>query len=114
MPRHFHKLDDKWVMDYNWKIEPNTGPYQITEVKKGKYVEFSRKKDWWARDYRYMKHRYNADKIHVKVIRELQIAFEHFLRGELDSYWMVWPDFWHDKAVGAPYDKGVYPQDPVL
>jgi microcin C transport system substrate-binding protein len=105
-PRHFHKLDENWVSDYNWKIEPNTGPYQISKVRKGKFVEFSRKKDWWAKDYRYMKNRYNVDKIHTKVIRELQIAFEHFLRGELDTYWMVWPDFWHDKATGDPYDKG--------
>jgi microcin C transport system substrate-binding protein len=42
----------------------------------------------------------------VEVIRELQIAFQHFLKGELDTFWMVWPDFWHDKAVGPQYDKG--------
>lgn len=105
-PRHFHKLDENWVRDYNWRVEPNVGPYQITEIKKGKYVEFSRKKDWWARDYRYYKNRYNADVIHVRVIRELQIAFQHFLKGELDAYWMVWPDYWHEKARGPEYDAG--------
>src|SRR5690606_19539616 len=78
-PRHFHKLDENWVQDYNWRIEPNIGPYQISEVRKGKYVEFSRKKDWWAKDYRYFENRYNVDKIRVEVIRELQIAFQHFL-----------------------------------
>lgn len=105
-PRHFHKLDENWVQDYNWRVEPNVGPYQITKVKKGKYVEFSRKKDWWAKDYKYYKNRYNADIIHVRVIRELQIAFQHFLKGELDAYWMVWPDFWHEKATGREYDAG--------
>ncbi|HEX5056793.1 MAG TPA: extracellular solute-binding protein [Gammaproteobacteria bacterium] len=105
-PWHFHKLDENWVRDYNWRVEPNVGPYQITKVKKGKYVEFTRKQDWWAKDYKYYKNRYNVDVIHVQVIRELQIAFQHFLKGELDEYWMPWPDYWHEKATGSDYDAG--------
>ncbi len=37
--RHFHKLDENWVTDYNWLIEPNTGAYTMTTVEKGKYKE---------------------------------------------------------------------------
>ena len=106
VPRHFHKLDEKWVTDFNWLIEPNTGPYYISTVEKGKYIEFTRNENWWARDYRYFKNRYNVDKIRVDVIRDMQTAFNHFLKGELDNFFMVWPDYWHDKATGEPYDKG--------
>jgi microcin C transport system substrate-binding protein len=106
VPRHFHKLDEKWVTDYNWLTEPNTGPYYISTVEKGKYVEFTRNDKWWARDYKYFRNRYNADKIRVDVIREIQTSFNHFLKGELDTFFMVWPDYWHDKATGEPYDKG--------
>ncbi len=104
--RHFHKLDENWVTDYNWLIEPNTGAYTMTTVDKGKYIEFSRNEDWWAKDYRYFKNRYNVDKIRVSIIREIQTSFNHFLKGELDTFWMVWPDYWHDKARGEQYDSG--------
>ncbi len=104
--RHFHKLDENWVTDYNWLIEPNTGAYTMTTVEKGKYIELSRNEDWWAKDYRYFKNRYNVDKIRVSIIREIQTSFNHFLKGELDTFWMVWPDYWHDKARGEQYDSG--------
>jgi microcin C transport system substrate-binding protein len=106
VPRHFHKLDEKWVMDYNWLVEPSTGPYEITTVNKGKFIEFTRKENWWAKDYHFFKNRYNVDKIRLPVIREIQTSFNHFLKGELDTYWLVWPDYWHDKAVGEQFGKG--------
>ena len=34
-PRHFHTISSDWVKNTNWEIEPNTGPYRITEVRKG-------------------------------------------------------------------------------
>ena len=104
--RHFHVLDKNWVTDYNWKIEPNTGPYIISEVKKGKFLTLSRKKDWWAANDRYNLNRFNVDKIRYKVIRDEEIAFQHFLKGELDAYGLASPKFWHEKATGELFDKG--------
>ena len=105
-PRHFHVLSDDWVRDYNWKIEPNTGPYQIGKVEKGKYIELHRKADWWANDLTYFQHRFNPDKVRVRVIREMTIAFQHFLKGELDAFDLVIPTYWHEKATGEPFDAG--------
>ena len=104
--RHFHVLDENWVTDYNWKIEPNTGPYIISEVKKGKSLTLSRKKDWWAENDRYNLNRFNVDKIRFPVIRNEEIAFQHFLKGELDAYGLASPKFWHEKATGELFDKG--------
>jgi microcin C transport system substrate-binding protein len=106
VPSHFHKLDEKWVRDYNWRIEPNTGPYVITDIRKGKFVEFSRKKDWWANDKRYFKYRYNPDHIRVKLIRDINIAYQYFRKGELDSFPLLMPRFWHKKAQGDIYEQG--------
>ncbi|MBW2939161.1 extracellular solute-binding protein [Zhongshania aquimaris] len=106
VPKHFHKLDENWVRDYNWRIEPNTGPYIITEIRKGKYVELSRKQDWWANEKRYFKHRYNPDHIRVKLIRDLNIAYQYFRKGELDTFPLLMPRFWHKKAQGDIYEKG--------
>lgn len=105
-PRHFHILDKDWVGNYNWRVEPNTGPYQITEIKKGKYIIFSRKKDWWGKDLRFYKNRFNADKIKITIIRDRETAYRHFLKGELDAFSLLLPSYWHDKATGELYDKG--------
>jgi microcin C transport system substrate-binding protein len=105
-PRHFHVLDSNWVRDYNWKIEPNTGPYQITEIRKGKYIEFTRKADWWGNTKRFFKYRFNPDKVRVKVIRDTNIAYKYFAKGELDTFGLVMPRFWYKKATGRPYDRG--------
>ena len=106
VPAHFHKLDENWVRDYNWRVEPNTGPYQISEIRKGKYVEFTRKKDWWANDKRYFKYRYNPDHIRVKLIRDFNIAYQYFRKGELDTFPLLMPRFWHKKAQGDIYENG--------
>lgn len=105
-PRHFHRLDGDWVASYNWEIEPNTGPYQISRIEKGKYIEFKRKDDWWGDEVVYYAHRFNADKVRVTVIRDVNVAWEYFLRGELDTFGLVLPQFWHEKAKGEQFDKG--------
>ena len=105
-PRHFHVLTNTWVQDYNWRIEPNTGPYQIGKVSKGKYIELHRKNDWWGNDLKYYRHRFNPDKVRVRVIRDTNIAYQHFLKGKLDTFSLVTPSYWHEKATGAEFDNG--------
>lgn len=106
-PKHFFKkLNENWVKDYNWTIIPNTGPYQISKIKKGKQVEFLRKQDWWAKDRRYNIGRFNVDKVIIKVIRDVNIAYSHFEKGNLDTFTLIQPEFWHNKATGPLYDKG--------
>ncbi len=104
--RHFHRLDENWVVDYNWLIEPNTGPYSITKVDKGKSIEYTRNKSWWAKEKRYFENRFNVDKYVLIVLREIQTEFNHFLKGEIDTFWMPWPDYWHEKAKGQAFDDG--------
>lgn len=105
-PRHFHKLDENWVKNYNWRIEPNTGPYQISEVRKGKYVEFKRVPNWWGDDKRFFRHRFNVDYVRVKIIRDINAAYSYFAKGELDSFGLVAPRMWYKKAQGRPFDNG--------
>jgi microcin C transport system substrate-binding protein len=44
--------------------------------------------------------------VRVKVIRDLNIAYQHFVKGELDTFGLIMPRFWHKKAQGRPYDNG--------
>ena len=105
-PKHFYKMDKNWVRSYNWKLKPNTGPYKVSKFKKGKFVTFERKKDWWAQDLKYYKHRYNVDAQHIKVIRDPEAVWQAFLKGELSSHHATLPGLWHDKAQGDAFSKG--------
>jgi microcin C transport system substrate-binding protein len=106
-PRHFHKLDENWVRDYDWRIEPNTGPYQISRIEKGRFIELKRVENWWGDELKYNKGRFNVDTIRLDVIRDNNVAFEYFLRGEIDHFPFEGnPARWHDKARGEIFDKG--------
>ncbi len=106
IPRHFYKSLKGFVKKYNWKVVPNTGPYQISKIKKGKSITFKRKKDWWAADLKYYKNRFNVDKVKFTVIRDRNLAWEYFRKGKLDVFDLTLPLYWHEKARGDIFDKG--------
>lgn len=104
--KHFHNLNNKWVAQYNWKIEPNTGAYQVSKIKKGKSITFTRKGNWWANELPYLRNRFNAKSVILKVVRDPNTAFKYFERGELDTFNLSLPKLWHNKAKGPMFDKG--------
>ncbi len=108
MPRHFYGTVPKdFVKRFNWKVVPNTGPYQISKIKKGKSISFKRKKDWWAKNLTYFKGRFNVDRVFIKVIREEVSAFEYFKKNKLDAFSLMLPSYWHEKAKNLNlYHKG--------
>lgn len=106
-PRHFYgELGKDFVRKYNWKIVPNTGPYQISDFKKGKYVKFKRKKDWWAKNLRYYKNRFNVDKVIFSVVRDYNILWEYFKKGRLDIFSITIPKYWHIKTKTDVVENG--------
>lgn len=104
--KHFHKLDMRWLDDFDWKIEPNTGAYQIYNIQKGKLIAFKRKKNWWAQEDRYLRNRFNVSKVLIKVVRNPNIAYKYFEQAELDIFNLTLPNLWHHKANGSLYEKG--------
>ncbi|WP_089140543.1 extracellular solute-binding protein [Vibrio rumoiensis] len=116
IPAHFYAnprkdenddgIADDFVRRYNFKPEPTVGPYYIDDIDKGKAVSFKHVKDWWGYGNKYYQHRFNVEKISIKVIRDPDIAFKYFEKGQLDSFALLRPTLWHDKAVGENYDKG--------
>jgi len=99
VPAHyFKKLDKDFIHKYNWKIVPNTGPYIISDFRKGKFVRFKRKKDWWAKDLRYFKNRFNVDNVIFKVIRDYNMLFEYFKKTKIDIFSLTIPEYWHEKS----------------
>jgi microcin C transport system substrate-binding protein len=108
-PRHFYgEVPKDFVRRFNWKIAPNTGPYDISVVKKGKYITLQRKKNWWGENKRYFKNRFNVDKIKYTVIRDLNTIFEYFKNNKIDSFPIVLPNYWHDKAKNMDVYRNGY------
>jgi microcin C transport system substrate-binding protein len=106
-PKHFYgKLNKDFVKKYNWLKETNTGPYILKDFSKGKYLLFERKKDWWAKDLRLYKNRYNVDRFKLIVIRDDNVAFEYFKKADIESYMANFPEIWHVKGKGELFDKG--------
>ena len=78
----------------------------MKRYKHGNFVNFERKKDWWAKDLKYNKYRYNPDVMQYKVNREEESRWQAFLKGEITLHGATVPSLWHDKAQGGVFDKG--------
>lgn len=107
-PKHFFegKIDDKFVRTFNWTVVPGTGPYTVDKIDKGRRVTFKRIENWWGEQNRYFKNRFNADTVDYRLFRDEEVAFEAFMKGELDGAWLTRPVWWHEKAKGSIFDKG--------
>ena len=107
IPEHFfHPLTRDFTTEYNWAVVPNTGPYQISEFKKGRYIRFARKTDWWAKNRRYFRHRFNVDTVQYTVIRDFNLQWEYFKKGELETFGLVQPKYWYDKSRTRVIENG--------
>ncbi|WP_022668889.1 extracellular solute-binding protein [Desulfospira joergensenii] len=107
VPEHFfHPLDKGFVQNYNWAVVPNTGAYQISEYKKGRFIRFRRKENWWAREKKYFKNRFNADAVQYTVIRDTNLQWEYFKKGRLDTFGLTLPKYWHDKSRTRVFRDG--------
>ena len=106
-PRHYYgALSSDFVSRYNWKIVPNTGPYQISDFQMGKYIHFKRKKDWWGKDLRYFKNRFNVDRVSFTVVRDFNMLWEYFKKGKQDVFGLVMPQYWRDKCRIPIFENG--------
>ncbi len=100
VPRHFYKqLGDDFVERYQWKFQPTTGAYVVQEkdINKGISIALTRLKDWWAKDKKYFRNRFNMDRVHLSVIRDTPKVFETFMRGDVDQFGLNLAEYWYDK-----------------
>lgn len=96
---------------YQWIMDPTTGAYVIhrDDLKKGSLVVQKRVKDWWAKDRKFYRYRYNPDEVHYTIIGNPEKAFEACKAGKLDfyhTYLDTLPQVWHERVEDAPYHNG--------
>jgi microcin C transport system substrate-binding protein len=89
-PAHILKTFNggKYLREYNYKLLPGSGPYIIREedIVKGQSITVHRRKDYWAEKARANVGIANFDEISYVVVRDENLAFEKFKKGELDYY----------------------------
>lgn len=112
LPSHFYGiLEENFVDRFQWSFAPTTGAYVIREedIRKGRSIRLTRNENWWARENRFWRNRYNYDAIHFNVIRDTSKAFESFLKGELDAFSMDLPEYNYERLPNeAPLIRNGY------
>lgn len=104
LPLHFfHELGEDYVQRYQWRFVPTTGPYVIEDenLKKGRSVTLTRLDDWWAKDLKFWRNRYNPDRIRLTVIRDTAKRFEAFRKGELSAFSITLPEYFYEKLPAS-------------
>ncbi len=90
LPGHILKTinGDKYLKEYNFKVLPGSGPYTIREedIQKGKSITVRRRTDYWAAKARSNVGVGNFDELRFTVVRDENLAFEMFKKGDLDYY----------------------------
>lgn len=85
LPRHLYQGKD-FNKSFNMELPGSSGPYALTDVKDGRGYVLTRRKDYWADVLPNRAHMFNFDKIIFKVIRENDVAFEAFKKGDFDIF----------------------------
>lgn len=93
---------------YQWRKAPSTGAYDIRPegLNRGRSVTLSRVQDWWARDKKYYRYRFNPDFVQFRVIANPDKGFEMFRQGKLDFFYASTPRYWYDKSEAPEFYNG--------
>ncbi len=108
-PPHFYaEYGPDYSKRYQWRFPPTTGAYELLpqDIVKGVSITQTRVKNWWAKDRKYYKYRFNPDKLVHTVVRDPSKAFELFRAGELDTFLLTEPQLWYEKSEVEPVFNG--------
>ncbi|MBL4819508.1 MAG: ABC transporter substrate-binding protein [Gammaproteobacteria bacterium] len=99
VPQHFYKeLGEDFPERYQWRYQPHAGAYFIDadEINMGVNLVIERLQDWWAKDNKYYRYRFNTDRIVLNVVRDPAKRYEAFRRGDADIMRISTAEQWYD------------------
>ncbi len=98
-----------YLSDYNFKFLPGTGPYTVadSDIKKGTSVSIRRRKNYWGEKNRVNVGQYNFDEFRFTVVRDENLAFEMFKRGDLDFFNVRISKQWVEDLNFDDFQRGV-------
>lgn len=101
LPAHTYR-GKNYLEEFNWELPNGSGPYKLSKYKKGNNIIFTRRDDFWGRDELGSQGRYNFDRIQFSIVRDQNLMFEKFKKGELDYYYVNISREW---VEGTDFDK---------
>ncbi|MDO8861050.1 extracellular solute-binding protein [Haliea sp. E1-2-M8] len=107
IPRHFYReMGDDFSERYQWAFEPTSGAYIVRDqdIRKGRSIALTRHENWWARDKKHWRYRFNPDRIQLSVIRDTPKMFEAFKRGDIDQFGLNLAEYWYEKLPDSDPD----------
>jgi len=103
-PAAYIRMDgDTYINDWNWKLPPGSGPYELRPdgIRKGRSISLKRRKGWWAREKPWHRGMYNFDTIKWIIVRDPELEYTKFLAGELDVYRITRAQRWVEELDGV-------------
>jgi microcin C transport system substrate-binding protein len=123
VPAHILKSVDgaTYLKEYNYKLLPGTGAFTVREqdVVRGQSVAIRRRTDYWADTHRRNVGLNNFDEIREIVVRDQNLAFEMFKRGDIDHYFVNISRQWVEEMNFDQIQRGliqkrkIYNENPV-
>ncbi len=104
LPKHLFEGKD-FNKSFNMNLPPGSGPYILSEVKEGRYFVLKRRNNYWADQLPYRQGTYNFDQIKYKVIRDDNVAFEAFKKGEFDIFTDISGKRWVTETDSERFQK---------
>ena len=104
LPEHYWRDRDPGA---NTLTPPlSSGPYRVSALKQGRFIEYQRDPDYWGKDIPVNKGRYNFDTVRYEVYRDATVTREAFRKGLIDIWTETDVRYWH-RAYDIPaFDKG--------
>ena len=106
-PQHFFKeFGPDFAERYQWRAIPTAGAFEIRpeNMTMGSNIVLTKVENWWAKDKKYWRYRFNPDRINLSVIRDTAKHFEAFRAGNIDMFEIRTSDIWHDLLADSDPD----------
>ncbi|PLW83719.1 ABC transporter substrate-binding protein [Kineobactrum sediminis] len=107
VPQHHYKaMGENFTERYQWQFEPTPGAYIVREddIRKGRSIALTRNDNWWAKDKKHWRYRFNPDRIQLNIIRDSAKMFEAFKRGDIDQFGLNLAEYWYEKLPDSDPD----------
>ncbi len=94
------KIDGKTYLDeYQFKYTAASGPYEVLpdDIEKGVAITLTRRDDYWGKNECFAQGRGNIDKIKLVVVKDENLAFEKFKKGEIDIFQIPKAQWWAEE-----------------
>jgi microcin C transport system substrate-binding protein len=99
----------RYVKEYNFTLMPGSGPFVVNDadIVKGQSIAIRRRNDYWAATHRRNVGVNNFDEIREIVVRDENLAFEMFKRGDLDYHYVNVSRRWVEELGFPDVQRGL-------